>query len=353
MATYICIYPSGYSLSSAELARYGATHRYTSMAAMEAGEDVDWVTAADNPVVEIIGGDGSNNWSTAGADTTTATFSGWTLSQTYYLTIKTIGTARNSYSDGKWSSSAYRIEVADGHGLNISNPTSTWCVLDGIQIKITGTTNYRNTLYIDDNIERVEVRNCYLITESTGTGTNAVEYIPDAGSELAYFWNNIITGGVQGIWQRSGTMHTYHNTVYGFSGDAMESDGMTSYSVNNAVFGNGDDFQDTFTTINYCASDDGDGTNAVDLNENASSEWDNGFVDWSNADFRVKDASSLLYDAGGSISSWTTLDGDSDPLAADIKGDTRSTDDIGAFVYVSSASSIPAIMHHRQNQGVS
>jgi hypothetical protein len=352
MATYICIYPSGYSLSGAELSRYGATHRYTSMSAMEAGEDVDWITATDNPVVEIIGGDVTNNWSTAGADTNTVNFSGWTLSQTYYLTIISIGTARNDYSTGKWSADAYRMEVADASCIVPTNATSFWLHVDGLQLKVTGTTGFRNTFYPNDDMERLEICNCFLVNEGSGSGDNVIEYIPSSGAGLAYFWNNICTNGVNGIWQRAGTVHSYHNTIYNMSSDGIESDGLTSYCINNAVFNNVDDFQDAFTTLDSNASDSAEGTNAVNLNSNASGEWTASFTDYANYDFTVKDASSLLYNAGGSITPWTTLTGDSDPLGADIKGDTRATTDIGAFVLLAAGGvSIPVIMHHRQQQG--
>ena len=51
----------------------------------------------------------------------------------------------------------------------------------------------------------------------------------------------------------------------------------------------------------------------------------------------VKDTNSLLYNAGVDLTNeFTTIDGDTNPLAYDMLGNERTTWDVGPFVYVSS-----------------
>lgn len=331
---YACIYPSGYTLDAGELARYGATHRYTSMAAMEAGEDgTDWVTDTDNLKVEIIEGDGTFNWD-GNPDTNGVSFIGWTNSQVYYSEIKTIDSARSS--TGLYDTTAYILDVANDHCIGIDNATDIYLRFDGVQIRQTGSTNFRYLINIVDNVGRIEFLNCYLKNENSEAHGESVYYIPDSVSGGLDVWNTLVDDGGQGIWLRNDTARIMCCTISGQAADAIESDGFDVTVKNCAVFNNADDFQDAFTAITYCASDDADGTNAVDLNENAGGEWTASFTDYTTGDFTVKDASSPIYNAGEDLTSeFTDLSGETNPLGTDIIGTTRTTWDIGAFELIS------------------
>lgn len=113
---------------------------------------------------------------------------------------------------------------------------------------------------------------------------------------------------------------------YGIYSDANYS----AYAINCAVFNTSvDDFGGAGLAISYCASDDGDGTNAVALNDNASGEWASAFTDYANGDFSLKSGSPLI-DAGIGPAL------DSNVPTTDIVGTSRSgnTCDIGAFEFV-------------------
>jgi hypothetical protein len=340
---FICIYPSGYSLDAGELARYGATHRYTSMASMEAGEDIDWTTAGDKPTVEIIGGDGTNNWSTAGEDTTSVDFYGWDLDATNYLTITTIGTARSS--DGKWDSSAYILSKNDGASLQVYLGNNLFFMhIDGVQIKGTGSANYNliRLFGTSPGSCTIEMQNCYIDQQNTGGAARAV-LVDDSGSNLTFrMWNTVIENDSSTTLNINSISSFYlaHNTFYGDNGDIGTDLNSLSGTVKNIVtFNHSNDFLDGGSaTIDYVASDDTDGINSIDMNENAGGEWTDAFIDYTTSDFNIKNVSSILYDAGTSLTGgsapFTDLTGDSDPMANDIVGNSRSTDDVGAYVLV-------------------
>ena len=100
--------------------------------------------------------------------------------------------------------------------------------------------------------------------------------------------------------------------------------GSTVSIINCAVFDSTDDFFGTFALIDYCSSDDGDGTNAV-----TPADWSTVFVDYTNGDFHLKSTDTDLIGAG-------VDDPGSGLFSDDIDGETRtSVWDIGADEYVS------------------
>lgn len=130
------------------------------------------------------------------------------------------------------------------------------------------------------------------------------------------------------------------NSRIGFAGPSGSSD-RTAYNsiaqkfnggfenllkaVNCVSFDNTDDFAASVTTIAYCASDDGDGTNAI-----TGLTWADQFVDYTNSDFTLKAGSGLIGTGIGPAS-------DANVPTTDIAGNTRSgtTTDIGVVKYVS------------------
>lgn len=105
---------------------------------------------------------------------------------------------------------------------------------------------------------------------------------------------------------------------------------------NCVVFNNADDWKDSFVNVYNCASDDNDiGVGGVVMEENANSEWDNSFVDYTNDDFRMLNGElAVLHGAGANKSGvWQDLTGEWQ-VGKDTVGTLRNTWDIGPFEYI-------------------
>lgn len=272
----------------------------------------------------------------ASADTTKCTISGYTTSADYYINIYapsggTQSISNNGHNGEYDNDECYRLALnIDGYLLSLrddytrvkniiasnqQNNANASCICCGISVDV-------SSLLIDS---------CILLVGPTGMGFNVIA--DNASSGIVQ--NTIIyaPGGSSGttsegvyINRSDAVWSLYNSTVSGFN-DGVEVDAGTLTVTNCAVFNNGDDF-DGSMTITYCASDDADGTNAVNISpgKTESDDWAAAFTDYANGDFSVKDTDSPLYDAGTDLSAYFTTD---------IAGTTRSTWDIGAFEFVS------------------
>lgn len=233
-----------------------------------------------------------------------------------------------------FSESHYRIGGINGHALTMS--INSWRIED-FQIDHQSATSNRSALRV--------------------VGINASNGVVDMKLRRSRIrWNNATTiGNHDGItaedtdsileisnctidWSRGGAIEsglvlncdaTLLNCVVTGGDRGVQVNGGTAVVRNCAIFDNADDVIDNSggaatITITHCASDDGDGTNAVDLSPGASetADWDAAFMDYANGDFRIKDADSVLADAG-------TTGGP----ATDLLGVAYGTADIGAFAF--------------------
>jgi hypothetical protein len=87
-------------------------------------------------------------------------------------------------------------------------------------------------------------------------------------------------------------------------------------------------------TLNFNASDDGDGSNSVDISPGGTEvdDWNDAFTDYANGVLSVKNASSVIENAGTNLSGSGVTD--------DIIGTARPQDsiyDIGAFEFIVAA----------------
>lgn len=263
------------------------------------------------------------------SDTTAVdTGTGYTTSSSYYINI-TVPTAERH--DGKWNTSKYRLEIssnapgiyAQANDINITGLQISHSY-DGYQqcIVCFGESSGTSTYFIDKCIIKGldDYSGGITITGYADNATirNSVIYKPSSvGQSL----------GDEGVLIETGSITIQNCTIFNFN-DGVELDGGSATITNCAVFGNGDDFDiDGTATISYCASDDGDGTNAVNISPGATEadDWADAFVDYANGDFHIKDTDSVLYNAGTDLSGTFTND---------IDGDTRSQWDIGADEYV-------------------
>jgi len=311
----------------------GATRAYFTLAEWEANEQQDLVSAGDTARGLCDSGAGS-------ADNATVDIAGWTTGVSDFITIEpntdneavltSWDTARYILSTNVASVAMIKISTAyvtvkglQIHNLNASGIgfelASTNSLIDGVRIRATGAGNpiYGNT------------------ASSTATIQNFILFHFDG-----------TTGGSEGIYisgtASGSTILAYNGCIYGFD-DGAEDDGSALTCKNVASIANVAQDFDTVTTVDYCLSDDGTGTNAQTP---AGASHTNEFVDPANEDFTAV--------ATGNIQNGIGPSSDANVPTLDMEGDTRSgsTAFIGADEPAASGISIPVVMNQLRNQGV-
>lgn len=304
-----------------------ANRAYCSLADWEGHEQTNLDTA--NNIMQV-------NCAGTTADTTACTITGWTTSATDYIEI--IGDYVPPASGNWYLTTQYRLEVSNATTIDIQEE---YVRIHNIQIQITVTTTGRgiNVSSVVAGGSDVRIYNCIIKGVCSGTGLVRGLQCNDADLTNFRIWNCVVYDMVSGtdvdfygIYAGFGVTVDIancliHNCRYGI----IRSNGTVNV-YNTIVFDNFDDFNGTFNTITYCASDDNDVTGGgTNIDETAGGKtWSDAFVDYTTDDFRLK-AGSLMIDAGTA-----------DPLGlaglgyalTDIEGDTRSTWDIGADEYV-------------------
>lgn len=249
---------------------------YTSLSAFEAGEQRNLVTADQI----------SYGCCYAMSDTLAVTFAGWTTDATRFIRVYADPLTRHK---GVWNTSAYRMEVSED---NCIVNTQAHLRIDGLQLKMTISTDIEKAAIahtFSGSTSQNRVRNC-LIQGVISDGT--VAGIVQKNGHNLDVWNTAVwnfAGGSasKGIITNGNTLtNIWNSTVYNCGAVGMSGAG-TCYAVNCAVCNNTDDFGGTWTGISYCASDDGDGTNDIDWDSEAT-DWDKNFVNRSGGDFHLK-----------------------------------------------------------------
>ena len=294
---------------------------YTSLSAWEAGEQRDLVAADEIATAECY----------VMSDTTSTTIDGWTTDATRYIRVYTPVAERH---DGKWDTSAYRLEVTDNFGIG---STENNIKIDGLQVFITLSTAGASDgiTFISNNTGTIEISNC--IIKSTGDNSgSAISQGGAGGSPVINVWNTVaydflrsgfVNGGIRSNFSGV-TLNVFNSTFYNFNSGVFQQNGTVNIT-NSAVFGNVDDFNGTIT-VDYCASDDGDGTNSV-----TPVDWDDVFEDVAGRDFHLKSTDTDLIGAG-------TDDPGSGLYSDDIDGESRTSPwDIGADEFVSVGGFVP------------
>jgi hypothetical protein len=262
----------------------GATRAYVSMLEWEAAENVDLVTATDTHIVYCSG---------TAADTTSCDNTGWTTDATYFVTISGHLSSGTGYNDtGIYSTSYYRLDPASSHAFKVKNTANSW-VVEKIQLRIA---NSGSRIFESQaGTDAWTVRKCNIRGEGEKTIKTRIDWIVE---------NNVIDGrgvGEYGISCEGTTNLVYNNVVTGFVTAGVFANSNTATIKNNAVFDNADDFLDVASaTLDYNASDDGDGTNSVDISPGGTeaTDWAAAFTDYAAFDFTPLDDSSVLFEAG-------------------------------------------------------
>ena len=244
----------------------GANRAYATSAECEANEQDDLVTDTDYFVAECSAPSGVT-------DTVFLNITTWTTNATYY--VKWQSGASDRATPAGWDGNKYSIETAAGDGIRTN---TGYVYLDGLQID-----SADQTVNIFQSAGHVYISNCRI----QGGATQAIYLAKPGDSVDLTIWNTIVDGaGTDGIYYRAATnCNVYNSIVYGSGDDGIERVEGTVNVYNSAVFGSVDeDFRGTFGTIDYCASDDGTGTNPV---APSGADWDNEYVDSANGDFTL------------------------------------------------------------------
>jgi hypothetical protein len=236
-------------------------------------------------------------------DSSESVISGWTTATSSYIKIYTptglseVGVTQRH--NGIWDNNKYRL-------VDAFNIYENYARVEGLQISRTESSGSGHTgVYVAGGFygERYISKN---IIKGDFTGT-AIGYGINVVSQKNYITNNIIYNFVNGgnlligIYIQSNADSEIHNNTLYNCYDGMFTDNNADIAKNNVIFNSNNDIAGTFSTFSYNASDDGDGDNPVSLGS-STAIWARTFVDYQNYDFRIKNARSVLYDAGTTVS---------------------------------------------------
>jgi len=269
---------------------------YTSLSAWESAEQTDLVSDGDYHTVYCRSSGGTD-------DTTYVVINGWNTGVSNYIEI--IG---NDFpSNAQWDGTKYVIGTSATYDIAIYEQ---YVYIINIQDAPTAGSGIYPT-----------VANCYIDSCYLNGGNNSVIGVNNQSGGTVYIYNTILEDGSQAV-KNYGTAYIYNCTIYDWSGQGIYNISGGTLTAKNCAVGNcGDDFLNSGSiTIDYCCSDDGDGTNSQNP---SGSNWDNEFTT-PGTDFSLE--------SGGNCVGNGTDDPGSGLYSDDIIGTSRtSTWDIGAF----------------------
>lgn len=320
---YSCVYPSGYTLTTEEQARYPVGKRFTSLALWEAQN----LSLTEDEICEIIPGDESYNWQSS-PDTSPVEINGWTLNS-YALEITTIGEAR------PFGALPYLMSISsDVHAVHNRVSGS---VIDGISVETTSETHY--PILFGEYRNSMTVKNCTVRGGYSGIYGGSYSYSLSVINCIAI---GAQRGGIELTANSNGDDYIVNCTAYdnvksgyAYRGGITAGGGSGTIHVKNCIsMDNGnDDFYSGSHTPEYCISSDAtaDGTGCLANQSLSSLDFEN--TTSGSEDLRIG-ADSVAIGAGIGPGA------DSDIPVEDIDGDTRSgsTTDIGADLYASAGS---------------
>jgi len=158
-------------------------------------------------------------------DTTTVVFDGWTTGPNNYIKIYTphltseVGTSQRHH--GKWTTTAYRLEIPTGNGILTLSPNHMR--IEGIQIRLFQLSSNGQAARFESPGASVDIRfskNILRGVSNTTFAWHAAIAIHQAGAGTARIWNNL-------FYDFNGT-----NTCVAYD---LDDSGFTYYVYNNTV----------------------------------------------------------------------------------------------------------------------
>jgi hypothetical protein len=278
---------------------------YTSLNAWEAANQQNLVSAGDwaHPITRASSGS---------ADTTILLIDDWTTSPTNNILIEAAD-GDQALKD-QWDATRYRISSTQSGEQQTIRTNVSNVEFKGLQIFNSGNLDGTYAMYLLDAITNIVLDSCRI------EGACRSSIYTNNGSLEIEIKNTIIKDSRYGLFLVNQALADLYNCVITntVTAGVRRNSGIANV-VNCAVFDNPDDFDGSFTSINYCASDDGDGTNAQSP---SGADWDNEFVDYLNGDFTAIGTGNIQNGVGPSV--------DVNVPVLDIDGDTRS----GATAYI-------------------
>ncbi len=264
----------------------GASGNYASVNALNSAQAQDLTDGAGDTYTATCTTTGDN-----ASDTTATTFNGWgTAAANWFLIDAASGD--KAVKTGI-DATRFRFEFTNGVGLRFEDD---FLRVNGIQAQLTVTPNNEAFLLYQTTSGAgsvVRISNSYF--KGVGAGTGAGMGIRnDASNTTMAVWNTVLTKFYSAdntntldwsaIVTAGGTVNAYNCIMHGNSYGAYNAGG-TLAATNCASFDNdtNNDFGGT-VTVNYCASDDGDGGNAV---APSGADWDNEFLNSANGNFTL------------------------------------------------------------------
>lgn len=276
----------------------GYDAHYTSLSLAEAGENG---SLADDLTI----------WCAAMTDTTLLTWAGWTQNG-FSVTVEAVSgagfdgvfTTTGKYVYAPTANAIFAINHAntDAGGLVVTYKNITIRRLAG------NSAGFRIAIGCNSGVNTIQLDGCYVETGGTAVTNMMATNVGDAATRILKARNTVFvcpsTSG-EGVCQSEALALMYLNNcvIDGKAGAGAGVARITSGTCevrNSVVFNTSDDFLGTFAAIDSCASDDGDGTNAVTLG--SSTEWNACFTDYANGDYTIKDSSAPIYNTGADLS---------------------------------------------------
>ncbi len=262
------------------------------------------------------GGDtwtGTTRSSDDSADASSALANGWTTGATTWM--KVIAAAGEEALKSSYSTTRYRLELTDDECLYTLESYISYV---GIQCKPTFSagTPYGLRVHSSTPAGTVDMDSCRI--EGSGGGSGPIIGVQlGSGDVTANIYNNILdnigTFGVSnvGISEGAGTANVYNNIIRDCGRGVLNASGATLIAKNNAVFDCTDDFVLLGTnTLDFNASDDGDGTNAK---APLGADWANEYAGYASGNFTLTTGGNCegggIDDPGSGLYS-TDMDGD-------------------------------------------
>jgi hypothetical protein len=289
---------------------------YSSMAAMEAAENGNLTTGEEwfHALMYALEG---------GTDTSKCTWAGWTCTDIY----KPVVECPQKTTQVLWDDSIYKMVVDNDDAIVIQ---TTYMDFIGIQASIINGDNTSDIIFDGSYVSGTSVINIDQCYAKAGTDSICTCYSFQDSEQTFYIRSSIgvATSTGRSSYFVSSTGYVYNCTWSG-GASGFRSGTSGTYDVYNCcIFNTGDDFIEgagSTVTIDYCASDDGDGTNAI---APSGSNWDNEFTDYSTGNFTPLNTGNIYLGCGAR---YVTLDYRSETFDA-------STPTCGAFEYAGGSS---------------